>query len=267
MALRIPLPVQAALPEWQRLWRRATASEAWYRGAGRLLPWLWGVAVLCAVVGTAVDLGVAPTDAKHGDAYRIVFVHVPAAWMALLIFFAIALCGVVGLLAPGTRLAPMLAGALAPTGALMTFLSLWTGSLWGKPAWGAWWVWDARLTAALLLLVLYLGFIVLRLLIDDPRHADRAGSVFALVCVLAVPLVYYGVTWWNSIHDGASLELERAAPRVAGPLLSGLTLAYTGFAAWSLAATLHRLRTIILEGEIGSEWAQRLPEAQPKGAR
>lgn len=264
MALRISLPGPAASPQWQRWWQRATALSGWYAAGGRLLPWLWAAAVLCAVLGTTVDLGVAPTDATHGDAYRIVFVHVPAAWMSLLMFFAIALCSLVGVVSPRTRLAPMLAAALAPTGALMTVLALWTGSLWGKPTWGAWWVWDARQTAVLLLLALYLGFIVLRLLIEDPVHADRASAAFALGCVLVVPLVYYAMSWWNSMHDGASLELARAAPSVAGPMLGGLLLAYLGFAAWSIAATLHRLRSIILEREIDSDWVRDLPEAQPR---
>jgi heme exporter protein C len=185
---------------------------------------------------------------------------VPAAWMSMVIYVVMAAWAGVGL-ALNTRLSPMMARALAPTGALMTFLALWTGSLWGKPTWGAWWLWDARLTSELILLFLYLGFMALQASIDDPRRADHAGAVLALVGVVNVPIIYFSVKWWNTLHQGSSISLTRA-PSMASVMLTGLLLMVAAFWAWSIAVALHRVRSIILERELGSEWAAQLPEAR-----
>ena len=156
-------------------WFRYAAPQHFYRLSGKLLPWLWGLAAVLAVAGLYVGLLVAPTDFQQGDSYRIIFIHVPAAWMSMFIYMVMAFWAGVGLVL-NTRMSSMLASALAPTGALMTFIALWTGALWGKPTWGTWWVWDARLTSELLLLFLYLGFMALQAAADDPRRGDRAGS-------------------------------------------------------------------------------------------
>jgi heme exporter protein C len=155
----------------------------------------------------------------------------------------------------------MLASALAPTGALMTFIALWTGALWGKPTWGAWWVWDARLTSELLLLFLYLGFMALQAATDDPRRADRAGALLLLVGVINIPIIYFSVKWWNTLHQGSTINLTRA-PSMASLMLAGMLLMVGGFWAYSIAAALHRVRSIILEREKGSDWVAGLPEAQ-----
>jgi heme exporter protein C len=156
-------------------------------------------------------------------------------------------------LAFNTRLSGMMASALAPTGAMFTFLALWTGALWGKPTWGTYWVWDARLTSELLLLFLYLGFIALKGAIADPARADRAGAILALVGVVNVPIIYFSVQWWNTLHQGASVSLTRA-PSMAATMLTGMLL--MALAAWmySIAASLARLRAIIVERERDAEW-------------
>jgi heme exporter protein C len=215
---------------------------------------------LFGLAGLVVGLGIAPSDFQQGDAYRIVFIHVPAAWMSMLIYIAMAFWAGLGLVL-NTRTSSMMASALAPTGALMTFLALWTGALWGKPTWGAWWVWDARLTSELLLLFLYFGFMALQAAIDDRRRADRAGAVLALAGVINVPIIYFSVRWWNTLHQGASVNLDRA-PSMASVMLVGMLLMTASLWAWSIAVALHRLRAIILERETDADWVQRLPEVQ-----
>jgi len=151
-------------------------------------------------------------------------------------------------LAFNTRLSAMMASALAPTGALFTFIALWTGALWGRPTWGAYWVWDARLTSELILLFLYLGFMALQAAIDDPRRADRAGALLAIVGVVNVPIIYYSVQWWNTLHQGASVSLTRS-PSMASTMLSGMLLMALAFWLYSIAAALTRVRCIIRERE------------------
>jgi len=156
-----------------------------------------------------------------------------------------------------TRLSSMMATAIAPTGALMTFLALWTGAFWGRPTWGAYWVWDARLTSELILLFLYLGFIALQAAIDDPRRADKAGAVLALVGVVNVPIIYFSVQWWNTLHQGASVSITRA-PSMATTMLWGMLIMALAFWMYSIAVVLHRLRSIILERERRTEWVREL---------
>jgi heme exporter protein C len=244
------------------LWRFA-ASQTFYPLAGRMLPWFFGLAILLGLAGVYVGLFVAPTDFQQGEAYRIIFIHVPAAWMSMFIYLVMAFWCAVGL-AMNTRLSFMMALALAPTGALMTFIALWSGSLWGKPTWGAWWVWDARLTSELILLFLYIGFLSLHAAIDDVRRADKAAALLALVGVINVPIIYFSVKWWNTLHQGASVSLTRA-PSMAATMLTGMLL--MALAAWmySIAASLMRVRAIILEREADADWVRALdePAVQP----
>lgn len=236
-------------------WLRYAAPQAFLPLAERLIPWLLSAAALLAIAGLYVGLFIAPTDHQQGDSYRIIFVHVPAAWLSMLIYVAMAFWAGVGLVL-NTRLSAMMASALAPTGALFTFLALWTGALWGKPTWGAWWVWDARLTSELILLFLYIGFMALQAAINDPRRADRAGAVLALVGVVNVPVIYFSVQWWNTLHQGSSVSL-RAAPTMATLMLQGMLVMTLALWAYAIAATLQRLRTIVLERERNTDWAQR----------
>jgi heme exporter protein C len=257
MSLTLPTQSLREAPSGKG-WMRFASPATFYPLAGRLLPWCWGAAALFGVAGLVVGLLVAPTDFQQGDAYRIIFIHVPAAWMSMLIYVAMALWAGLGLVL-NTRLSSMLASALAPTGALMTFIALWTGSLWGKPTWGTWWVWDARLTSELLLLFLYFGFMALQAATDEPRRADRAGAILALVGVVNIPIIYFSVKWWNTLHQGSTVNLTRA-PSMASVMLIGMLLMVAALWAWSIAVALHRVRSIILEREGHSDWARGLQE-------
>ena len=237
-------------------WFYFAAPQRFYRLAGQLLPWCFMLASLLAVWGLYIGLWLAPTDAQQGEAYRIIFVHVPTAWMSMVVYLAMAGWAGVGLVF-NSRLASMMACALAPTGALMTFLALWTGALWGKPTWGAWWVWDARLTSELVLLFLYIGFMSLHAAIDDPRRADRAAGLLALVGVVNVPIIYFSVKWWNTLHQGASVSLTKS-PSMASTMLMGMLVMALACWAYCIAAALLRVRSIILEREAHTAWVQDL---------
>ena len=177
-----------------------------------------------------------------------------AAWMSMFIYLVMAGWAALGFVL-NTRLSGMMASSLAPTGAMFAFLALWTGALWGKPTWGTYWVWDARLTSELVLLFLYLGFIALKGAIPDPVRADRAGAVLALLGAVNVPIIYFSVQWWSTLHQGASVSLTRA-PAMAATMLLGMLL--MALAAWmySIAASLARLRAIILEREQDAAWVR-----------
>jgi heme exporter protein C len=180
--------------------------------------------------------------------------------MSMFIYLVMAAWAGMGL-ALNTRLSAMMAQALAPTGALMAILSLWTGALWGKPMWGTWWVWDARLTSELILLFLYLGFMALHASIDDTRRADRAAAVLALVGVVNVPIIYFSVKWWNTLHQGASVSLTKA-PSMAQTMLWGMLLMALCFWMYSIAVALTRVRAIILERETQANWVRDLREVR-----
>jgi heme exporter protein C len=156
----------------------------------------------------------------------------------------------------------MMAHAIAPTGAMFAFLSLWTGALWGRPTWGAYWVWDARLTSELVLFFLYLGYMALHAAIDDPRRGDRAAALLALVGVINVPIIYFSVQWWNTLHQGASVSLTRA-PSMAATMLAGMLIMAFAFWMYSVAAALARVRAIMLEREAHMQWTQELQETAP----
>jgi len=230
------------------------APQAFFPLAGKLVPWFSVLAGALALAALYIAFLVAPTDHQQGESYRIIFIHVPAAWMSM--FLYVVMAGWAGLgLALNTRLSGMMASAIAPTGAMFTFVALWSGALWGRPTWGAYWVWDARLTSELVLLFLYLGFIALKGAIPDPARADRAGAILALVGVVNVPIIYFSVQWWNTLHQGASVSLTRA-PSMAAAMLLGMLL--MALAAWmySIATALCRVRSIILERERDAEWVR-----------
>ncbi len=233
------------------LWRFA-APQQFYPLAGRLAPWFAAAAAVLAVAGLYLGFFVAPTDAQQGEVYRVIFLHVPAAWMSMFLYLVMAFWGIVGWVL-NTRLSFMMAHALAPTGAIWCFIALWTGALWGRPTWGTYWVWDARLTSQLLLMFLYLGYLALTRAIEDPRRADRAGALLAIVGSINVPIIYFSVKWWNTLHQGASVSLTRA-PSMATIML--VTMLVMAFAAWfySIAVALWRVRTLILERERHTDW-------------
>lgn len=231
--------------------------------AATLAPWFAGIAAALALVGLWLGLGVAPSDRVQGDAYRIIYVHVPAAWMSMVLYLAMAFWAAVGLIF-NARLAFLLALAIAPTGALMTVLTLWTGALWGKPTWGTWWVWDARLTSELLLLFLYAGFMALHGAIDDRRRADRAAALLALVGVVNVPIIYFSVQWWNTLHQGASVTVTKAS--MATPMLAGMLVMALAAWAYCAAVVLWRSRRLMAEREADQRVDDWLDAADPLAA-
>ncbi|MBX9902576.1 MAG: heme ABC transporter permease [Burkholderiaceae bacterium] len=238
---------------------RFAAPSHFYFLAQAMTPWFFAIALLLCVAGCYVGFFIAPTDHQQGDAYRIIFLHVPAAWMSMLVYLVMAFWAAIGV-AFNTRLSSMMASALAPTGAMFTFLALLTGSLWGKPTWGTWWVWDARLTSELILLFLYGGFIALQSAIDDPRRADKAGAIIAIVGVVNIPIIYFSVQWWNTLHQGSSINMK-SAPSMAMTMLVGMLIMVFAFWAYTIAAALMRVRCIILERERGAEWVKDLQES------
>jgi heme exporter protein C len=235
-------------------WFKYSSPQALYPLAGRMIPWFAAFALGLIGVGLYVGFFMAPTDATQGDAYRIIFVHVPAAWMSMFLYVIMAIWAGIGL---GLNARPsfMMAQAIAPTGAMFTFLALFTGSMWGKPTWGAWWVWDARLTSELILLFQYIGIILLRSSIDDLRRADRASAVLALVGVINVPIIYFSVKWWNTLHQGASVSIT-AAPTMAGSMVTAMLIMMAGFWMYSIAVTLARMRCVIVERERQPSWGK-----------
>lgn len=223
------------------------SPTAFYALAGKLIPWFAIPAALLFVAGLYVGFFIAPTDFQQGDAYRIMFIHVPAAWMGMLLYVLMAFYAAIGW-AFNARLASMMASSISITGALFTLISLVTGSLWGKPTWGTWWVWDARMTSTLILLFLYIGFISLQSAIDEPRRADRAGAVLAIVGVINVPIIYFSVQWWNTLHQGATIRILNK-PTIAAPMLAAMLIILAACWLYSIAVVLVRLRYIILERE------------------
>jgi heme exporter protein C len=180
--------------------------------------------------------------------------------MSMVIYLAMAFWALLGLTF-NTRLSGMMTKALAPTGAICAFLSLWTGALWGKPMWGTWWVWDARLTSELILFFLYLGHIALTNAIDDPRRADKAGGILALVGALNVPVIYFSVKWWNTLHQGASVSLTKGSS-MAQVMLEAMLIMGVAFWMYAVAMALYRVRSIILIRERHTQWVAELPEVK-----
>ena len=238
-------------------WYKYSAPATFYNLAGRLAPWFGWAAALLTAVGLYLGFFVAPTDFQQGEAYRVIFIHVPAAWMSMFIYLVMAAWAAIGL-AFNTRLSFMMARALAPTGALFTFVALWTGALWGKPMWGAWWVWDARLTSELILLFLYVGIMALWAAIDDPRRGDKAGALLALIGAINVPIIYFSVKWWNTLHQGSSIKPTGSS--MDEVMLTGMLV--MAVAAWfyTIAVAFVRVRRIILERERHTEWVKHVLE-------
>ncbi len=239
-------------------WFKYASPQTFFPLAGKMIPWFAIAAVVLCVIGLYIGFFVAPTDHQQGESYRIIFLHVPASWMSMFIYIVMAFWAGIGLVM-NTRLSSMMATALAPTGAMFAFLSLWTGALWGKPTWGTWWVWDARLTSELILLFLYIGFMALQASIDDARRADKAGAVLALVGVVNVPIIYFSVQWWNTLHQGSSVSMTKA-PSMAMTMFAGMIVMALASWAYTIAMTLMRVRCIMLEREKHTDWVKEYVE-------
>lgn len=218
------------------------------RSSGIILPWLFTIGTLISAVALIWGLFFSPADWQQGDSVRIMYVHVPFAWLASAGYFALAVCSVCSLVWRHP-LADLAAAEIGPVGAGFTAVCLATGSLWGKPTWGAWWVWDARLTSVLVLFLLYLGHVALVRAFDDETRGFRAGAILALAGVVNLPIIKFSVDWWNTLHQPASIGLL-GAPSIAPSMLWPLLLSAVGFTLIFIAITLTRTRAAVMERRI-----------------
>ena len=232
------------------------APQNFYQLSRCLTPWLGGAAAMLLLAGLAGALWFAPPDYQQGESFRIIYVHVPSAWMSLFVYVVLAAAGITGLVWK-VKVADALARASAPIGAAFTFLALATGSLWGKPMWGAWWVWDARLTSELILLFLYVGYIALQGAIEDRRMAARAGAVLAAIGLINIPIIHYSVEWWSTLHQGPTVT-RFDTPAIHISMLIPLLIMALGFKLYYLANVLVRMRCELLEAERSSAWVRQL---------
>ncbi len=232
-------------------------SPKWfYAISARLQPWFWALAGLLIIIGTFWGLMFAPADYQQGNSFRIIYVHVPAAFLAQSIFVSMAVAGLVFMVWK-IKIADMAAAVMAPLGAVMTFISLFTGAVWGVPTWGTWWIWDARLTSMLILFFLYLGVIALRGAFSSRDSASRAASVLAMVGVINIPIIKYSVDWWYTLHQPATFTVTG---RVAMPteMWLPLLIMVLGFYSFFIALTLMRTRNEILRRESNKRWVREM---------
>jgi heme exporter protein C len=238
---------------WTWFYRLASPPYV-YRTAAALTPWLMTVAVIAIVCGLIGGLGLAPPDYQQGDAFRIIYVHVPSAYMSLFCYSAMAVAGAIGLIWR-IKMSYALAAATAPVGASFTALALVTGSLWGRPMWGTYWAWDPRLTSELILLFLYAGVMSLRPAFEDPARGDRAAALLSIVGFVNVPIIHYSVQWWNSLHQGATIA-KIGKPSMPGSMLWPLLTMLLGFMCFYGAVVCMRLRGEVLNRERQSAWVR-----------
>ena len=239
-----------------RFFHKQASPPYFYAFSGRMMPWLTVIFLLLVGIGLYGGLYLAPADYQQGDSFRIIYIHVPSAWMSLFIYVFMAIAGAIGLVWH-IKLAEIVAVCSAPVGASFTFLTLVTGSLWGKPMWGTWWVWDARLTSELILLFLYLGVIGLYGAIDDKRVASRAVAILALVGVVNIPIIHYSVEWWNTLHQGPTVT-KFDKPSIHISMLWPLLVMAVAFKFYYLIAMLQNVRTELVIREKNSQWVKKI---------
>jgi heme exporter protein C len=238
--------------------QKFSSPKYFYEMSAKLIPWFAVAALLVSVYGLYLGLFVAPTDYQQGESYRIIYIHVPAAWMSLFVYMVMAISAAIGLIWQ-IRLADMVAAASAPIGASFTAIALFTGSLWGKPMWGTYWVWDARLTSELILLFLYFGYMALQASIEDQRQADKASGLLAIVGVVNIPIIHYSVEWWNTLHQGATVtKLDK--PSIHIDMLIPLLLMALAFKLLYVALVLVRTRNEVLYRDRNRRWVRELIE-------
>ncbi len=241
------------------IWRflhRFASPKYFYYGAGYVMPWLFFLCIFLLLIGLYWGLIIAPIDYQQGDSYRIIFLHVPAAWLSMFIYLVMAISAVIGLIWR-IKLAHIIAKSSAPIGACFTFIALATGSIWGKPMWGAWWVWDARLTSELILLFLYLSYIALGNTFTNPESGDRASGILAIMGVVNLPIIHYSVNWWNTLHQGASVG-KMGMPSIHIEMLIPLLIMALAFKVFYGALLLLRAQGEVLLREQNSRWVRTL---------
>ena len=235
---------------------KLSSPPHFYRIAGKMIPWYAIPAALLIVAGIYGGLVTAPADYQQGEAFRIIYVHAPAAWLSLMCYMTMAIAAAVGLIWR-IKLAHALAAASAPIGASFALLCLVTGSLWGRPMWGTWWEWDGRLTSQLILFFLYLGYMALRSAYDDLTRADRASAVLAIVGVVNVPIIHFSVYWWNSLHQGSTV-IRKGGPAMPASMLIPLLMCFDGFTLLYAALACVRVRAEVLHRERNASWLKEL---------
>lgn len=244
---------------WKWLHSYADPQKA-YRLSNTLLPWFSYLALVFISVGTIWGLLFAPSDYQQGDSYRIIFIHVPAASMSMTAYIAMASASFVGIVWQ-IKSADWVAASIAPVGAVMTLIALVTGAAWGKPMWGTWWVWDARLTSELILLFLYLGVISLYASFEDKTLAARAAGILAIVGVVNIPIIKYSVDWWSSLHQPSTIKITEEST-MSSVMLYPLLINIVGFGLLLGAITLLRFRTEILTRNSMRPWVRELAQIE-----
>jgi heme exporter protein C len=245
---------------WLVMFIHKMGSPPWfYNFSGKLIPWLWSVFAILATWGLYLGLFTSPADYQQGESVRIMYLHVPSAWMSMMIYGLMAIMGFIALVWR-IRIVEILAMSSAPVGAAFTLIALASGSLWGRPTWGAYWVWDARLTSELVLLFLYLGVIGLYNSIDEPRKAARAACLLAMVGAVNLPIIHYSVKWWNTLHQGSSISVTGNSidPSMLWPLLI-MAVATKFFYGANL---LTRARVKLLEQDLRKGWVKAVVREQ-----
>jgi heme exporter protein C len=238
-----------------RFFHQLTSPPHYYRLAPKIVPWLMLPGLLLIAYGVYAGLFVAPEDYQQGDAFRIIYVHVPAAYLSMMAYMIMAVSAGIGLIWR-MKLAHAVAAGAAPLGAWFTFLALATGSIWGRPMWGTWWEWgDPRLTSELIMLFLYFGYMALRSAIDDTAKADKASAVLALVGAVNVPVIHFSVEWWSSLHQGATL-VRKDGPAMDADMVYPLLAMILGYTLVFGAFLLRRVRTEVLFRERRTRWVK-----------
>ena len=234
-----------------------------YRVAGTLGPLFGAVCLISLIIGLYLGLVVAPADYEQGDSYRIIYIHVPAAWMSMFVYVVMAVSSAIFLIWR-LKIADVVAVASAPIGAAFTLVALFTGSFWGKPMWGTWWIWDARLTSELLLLFLYLGYMALRGSMETPQSAAKAAGILAVVGVVNIPIIHFSVEWWNTLHQPATItKFDKPSMHIS--MLRPLLIMVLSFQMLYFFNLMVRVRTVILEREARASWVAELAGGRSRG--
>ncbi len=236
------------------------SPRRFYHFLGKLGPWCLGLSLIIIIIGTYQGLFIAPQDYLQGDGFRIIYVHVPCAFLSLSIYIAMAVFSAIYLIWR-IKIADMLAYTLAPIGAFFTFAALVTGAIWGKPMWGTWWIWDARLTSELILLFLYLGYMGLYSAIPSKKAAAKGCAILSIVGVIDIPIIHYSVYWWNTLHQGATIS-KFSAPSIESSMLVPLLVMMIGFSSYVVGLVCMRTRRVILQRERHNQWVYRLIHRQ-----
>jgi len=232
------------------------SPRGFYRFTTKITPWLMTISILLIAYALYQGLFVVPSDYQQGDAFRIIYVHVPSAWLSLFAYSVLVFCSIISLIWR-IKVFEILSISSAKIGALFTFLALVTGSIWGKPMWGTWWVWDARLTSELILFFIYLSIIILNYSFDDSKKGARAANILAIVGFINIPIIHFSVEWWNTLHQGASV-IKLSSPSISSEMLWPLIYSFIGFTLYFFASVFLSARNILLEREKNKSWVNNI---------